>query len=116
VDFALLEPASRESFVRIAALPLQLSWKDVGSWSSYAETWPADERGNIAAARRCLLEDCRGTMVYSEDPEHLVAGVGCEDLVIVHTTQATLVCRRDQAERVKQLASRASERFGSEYA
>ncbi len=116
VDFALLVPASRESFARIAALPLQLSWKDVGSWSSYAETWPADERGNVAAARRSLLEDCRGTMVYSEDPEHLVAGVGCEDLVIVHTARATLVCRRDQAERVKQLASRASERFGSEYA
>jgi mannose-1-phosphate guanylyltransferase len=116
VDFAVMEPASRESFVRIAALPLKLSWKDVGSWSSYAETWPADELGNTAAARRCLLENCRGTMVYSEDPEHLVAGVGCEDLVIVHTALATLVCRKDQAERVKQLAAQAGERFGAEYA
>jgi mannose-1-phosphate guanylyltransferase len=116
VDFAVMEPASREGFVPIAALPLRLSWKDIGSWSSYAETWPADDRGNATAARRSLLEDCRGTTVFSEDPEHLVAGVGCEDLVIVHTARATLVCRKDRAERVKQLAARAAERFGAEYA
>jgi mannose-1-phosphate guanylyltransferase len=116
VDFGLMEPASREDFVRLATLPLPLSWKDIGSWSSYAETWPVDAQGNAVAARRCLLEQCRGTLAFSEDPQHLVAGVGCEDLIIVHTSRATLVCRKDQAERVKQLASLASERFGSEYA
>jgi mannose-1-phosphate guanylyltransferase len=116
VDFAIMEPASREDFVRIAALPLPLSWKDIGSWSSYAETLPTDAQGNTVAAHRCLLEESRGTLVLSEDPEHLVAGVGCEDLIIVHTARATLVCRKDQAERVKQLAARAGERFGAEYA
>jgi mannose-1-phosphate guanylyltransferase len=116
VDFGVMEPASQEGFVRIATLPLPLSWKDIGSWSSYAETWPADAQGNAMAARLCLLEDCCGTLVFSEDPEHLVAGVGCEDLIIVHTPRATLVCRKDQAELVKQLAARVGERFGAEYA
>jgi mannose-1-phosphate guanylyltransferase len=44
--------------------------------------------------------------VVSEEPGHLVATVGCEDLVIVHTRDATLVCPRAQAERVKELAER----------
>jgi len=115
VDFGLMEPASRESFVRVATLALPLSWKDIGSWSSYAETRPADDQGNAMAARLCLLEGCRGTLAFSEDPEHLVAGVGCEDLIIVHTSRATLVCRKDQAERVKRLAALVAERFGAEY-
>ena len=55
-------------------------------------------------------------LAVSEDPRHLVALVGCEDLIVVHTPLATLVCRKDQAERVKQLAALAAERFGTEYA
>jgi mannose-1-phosphate guanylyltransferase len=113
VDYAVMEPASREQFVRIAALPLKLRWQDVGSWASY----PADPdgSGNAAAAQRCLLQDCQRTLVVSEDPRHLVAVVGAQDLVVVHTPRATLVCRRELAERVKDLAALAAERFGPEY-
>jgi mannose-1-phosphate guanylyltransferase len=113
VDFAVMEPASREQFVQIAALSLSLRWQDVGSWASYPAA--PDGNGNAVAAERCLLEDSRGTLVVSEDPSHLVAVVGGLDLVVVHTPRATLVCRRDQAERVKKLAALAAERFGPEY-
>jgi mannose-1-phosphate guanylyltransferase len=75
-----------------------------------------DAQGNAAAAERCLLEGCRGSLAVSEDPRHLIALVGCEELIVVHTPLATLVCRKDQAERVKQLANQAAERFGPEYA
>ena len=114
VDFAVMEPASRESFVPIAALPLSLRWQDVGSWASYPAA--PDPGGNAVAAERCLVEDSRRTLVVSEDPRHLVAVVGVEDLVVVHTPRATLVCRRDKAERVRELAALAAERFGPEYA
>jgi mannose-1-phosphate guanylyltransferase len=115
VDYAVMEPASGESFAPVAALPLELEWIDVGSWLSCLQAAPRDPQGNAAAAGRCLLEDCRGSLVVSEDPRHLVALVGCEDLIVVHTPLATLVCRKDQAERVRQLASRAAERFGPQY-
>ncbi len=116
VDYAVMEPASQEGFVRIAALPLEVEWMDVGSWLSYLQLSPRDPQGNAAAAERCLLEGCRGSLAVSEDPRHLIALVGCEDLIVVHTPLATLVCRKDQAERVKQLALQAAERFGPEYA
>jgi hypothetical protein len=56
--------------------------------------------------------DTRGTLVASSDPGHLIAVLGCEDLVIVHTPDATLVCRADRAEDVKQLHAIVTERFG----
>ncbi len=116
VDYAVMEPASQESFVRIAALPLEVEWLDVGSWLAWLQLSPRDPEGNAAAAERCLLAGCRGSLAVSEDPRHLIALVGCEDLIVVHTPLATLVCRQDQAERVKQLALQAAKRFGPEYA
>jgi len=114
VDYAVMEPASRAGLV--AAIPLDLRWLDVGSWLSYFQILPPDAQGNAAAAQRCLLEGCRGSLAVSEDPRHLVALLGCEDLIVVHTPQATLVCPRDRVEQVKQLAALAAERFGQEYA
>jgi mannose-1-phosphate guanylyltransferase len=114
VDYAVMEPASRDGFLR--ALPLELEWLDVGSWLSYLQLSPRDPAGNAALAERCLLEGCRGSLAVSEDPRHLVALVGCEDLIVVHTPLITLVCRKDQAERVKQLAKLAAERYGPDYA
>ena len=58
---------------------------------------------------------CSGTLLVSDDPEHLVAAMGCEDLIIVHTGRSTLACRKDRAEDVKKLQSLVAERYGEGY-
>jgi len=115
VDFAVMEKAAADPAVRVAAVPMALSWRDIGSWPSYAETCPHDEAGNAVAAEKQLLVDTAGTLVVSSDPGHLVAALGCEDLVIVHTPDATLVCRRDRAEDVKKLQAIAAGKFGGAF-
>jgi len=115
VDFAVMERASRDPAVKVAALPMALSWKDIGSWPAFAETCPMDDEGNSSAAEKRLLLDTKGTLVVSSDPGHLIAAFGCEDLVIVHTPSVTLVCPRDKADDLKRLYARASEMFGPEY-
>ena len=114
VDFAVMEPASRDPQVRVAALPMSLDWLDVGSWPAFARTCPQDAEGNALAAARHLLLDTRRTLVASSDPQHLIATIGCEDLIVIHTPEATLVCRSDQAETIKQLHQMLGERFGDE--
>jgi len=115
VDFAVMEPASHDPKVRVLAVPLSLKWVDVGSWNSFAGICPKDDRGNAIAAERHVLIDSARTLVVSNDPNHLVTAVGCEDLIIVHTTDATLVCRADRAERIKELHQLVGERFGKEF-
>ena len=112
VDFAVMEPASRDPQVRVAAVPMPLSWLDVGSWPMFAETCPADENGNATAAQTLLLET-RGTLAASSDPAHVIATIGCEDLIIIHTPDATLVCHKDRAESIKELHRQVGVRFGS---
>lgn len=109
IDVAVMEPeAARGS---VAVLPLEgLVWLDVGSWTSFAETIAQDDAGNRSNAHWCDLES-RGMTVISDDPSHLIATVGCSDLVIVHTKDATLVCPPSEVERVKALAERVPEEW-----
>ncbi|MFM1824131.1 MAG: hypothetical protein RI967_2397 [Planctomycetota bacterium] len=108
IDFGVMEPAGRDPALAVCTLPMELSWLDVGSWTSYAETVAADDAGNRSNAH-WVDAGSRGMLVVSDDPSHLVATVGCEDLVIVHTKDATLVCPRAAAERVKEVAERVPE-------
>ncbi len=114
VDYAVMEPASGDPAVTVAAIPMALSWLDVGSWPSFAQTCPKDADGNAIAAGRTLLMDTRGTLVASSDPDHLVATIGCENLIVIHTPGATLVCPADRAEAIKELHRRVGERFGAD--
>jgi len=115
VDFAVMEPASRDSSVRVAAIPMPLTWLDVGSWPSFAQTRPLDEHGNALAAEKHLLVDTADCLVASSEPEHLIATIGCRDLVVIHTDRATLVCRADMAEKIKTVRDVVQERFGDRY-
>jgi len=115
VDFAVMEPASRDPDFRVAAVPMPLEWLDVGSWPMFAETCPRDERENALAAERHVLVDSARTLVATSDPGHLIAAIGCEEMIIIHTPDATLVCRADRAEEIKKLYGLVGERFGNEY-
>ncbi|MGC9972918.1 MAG: mannose-1-phosphate guanylyltransferase [Bryobacteraceae bacterium] len=115
VDYAVMEPASRDSSLRVAAFPMPLRWLDVGSWPMFAKTCATDENGNALAAETRIVVATSNTLVASSDPKHLIATIGCEDLVIVHTPDATLVCRADSTEAVKELQRLVADRFGGEY-
>ena len=54
-------------------------------------------------------------IVVSEDPEHLVTPIGVSDMIIVHTQDATLVCPKSEAQRVKELVGKVKEKFGNKY-
>jgi mannose-1-phosphate guanylyltransferase len=116
VDFAVMEPASRDESVRVAAVPMPLKWLDVGSWPSYAQTCPHDQRGNALAAEKHLLLDTSNCLVASSEPEHLIAAIGCQDLIVIHTSGATLICPADKAEQIKELYERVEKQFGERYA
>jgi mannose-1-phosphate guanylyltransferase len=115
IDYAVMEPASHDPLVRLAALPMRLRWLDVGSWPAFFKALNADERGNAVSGARAVLLETRRTSIASSDPRHLIAAVGCENLIIVHTDNATLVCRADMAETVKRLHASIREKFGDEY-
>jgi len=96
VDNAILERAPQ-----VAALEGDLEWGDIGSWGTLTDVLPADGQGNLLAGQVLAL-DAKRVTAYGP-PEKLIALVGVEDLVIVDTPDALLVCRKDQAQRVREV-------------
>jgi mannose-1-phosphate guanylyltransferase len=108
VDYGVMEPASTSPDFSVAALPMSATWLDVGSWPAYGDAVGRDGDGNAIAAR-AVVTGSRDCVVASSDPEHLVALVGCEGLVVVHTPSATLVMPAAEAQRVKELHALVAE-------
>ena len=102
VDYAVLEPAAAEPG-RVLVADLDVDWLDVGSWPSLAALLPVDGDGN-AVRGPSLVVDSRRNIVLNDDPDHLVATVGLEDCIVVHTRDVTMVCPVADAQRVKELA------------
>lgn len=96
IDYGVMEKAER-----VAVLPCRLGWSDVGNWNALKEFLPADKNG-IAA--NCMVEsvDARDCLVFAED-SRLVALIGVQDLVVVDTPNALLICPSEQTEDVKKV-------------
>ncbi len=113
VDFGIMEPASKdpEHRVAICTVPMNVQWMDVGSWTTYGETLaPHDGHDNRSNCRTAHLNS-KNVLAVSDDPNHTIAALDCEDLIIVRTADATLVCPRKSAERIKQVAENVNERL-----
>jgi mannose-1-phosphate guanylyltransferase len=114
IDYAVLEPAAREPG-RVLVADLDVDWLDVGSWPALARTLDADGDGNAVRGLATAI-DSSGNIIFSDDPQHLVALVGVRDSVVVHTADVTMVCPVADAERVKDLLAAVRDRTGSDYA
>jgi len=99
VDYALLEKAGN-----VVVLPAAFDWDDVGSWPAIARHHKKDAAGNVLRGR-AIVEEGRNNIVVADDG-HLLAVVGADDLIVVHTPDATLVCPRGRAQDIKQLLKR----------
>jgi len=102
VDYGMMEPAGDDDSISICTVPMDVEWLDVGSWSSYGETLTPDKNGNRSDTKSYTL-DCKRTLAVSEDPTHAITMIGCDDLIVVHTNDATLVFPASEAQRVKEM-------------
>ncbi len=106
VDIGVMEPAAEDASIEIVTVPMAVEWLDVGSWPSFGETLAADEDGNRASVRT-LHVDSSNILATSDDPDHVIATIGCDNLIIVRTNEITLVCHADRAQDVKTMAESA---------
>jgi len=98
IDHAVMEHTDKA-----AVVPAAIGWSDVGSWQSLWEMGGHTPDGNVVQGK-VVAEGARGSYLRSEGP--LVAAVGVEDIVIVATSDAVLVSRRDSVQDVKKIVDR----------
>ena len=111
IDFAVMEKAPH-----VATVAMPVKWLDVGSWPAFGETLSADSAGNRSTGRVQHLGS-KNVLAVSENgtEEHLIATIGCHDLIIIHTPRTTLVCPAKDAEKIKQLVAEVEKHNGKEF-
>jgi mannose-1-phosphate guanylyltransferase len=111
IDVGIAEPAAADGMV--AAVPLDAGWSDIGSWSSLLEALTSARGGDLVASGRHLDHDSHRILVHGGD--RLVVTVGLEDVIIVDTPDALLVCSRDRAEEIKPVLDEIARTAGERY-
>ena len=96
VDYALLEKSTN-----VVVLPSSFDWDDVGAWPAVAKHFKPDAAGNVSRGLAVVEQGSRN-IVFSEGG-HLVTLLGVDDLIVVHTADATLVCPKSKAQDIKAL-------------
>jgi mannose-1-phosphate guanylyltransferase len=94
IDYGVMEKSQR-----IAVVPADFGWSDVGSFAALPDVRVTDHLGNVAEGD-ALVIDGRNNVVIAKGGRP-VAVVGIEDAVVVDAGDAVLVCRRDRAQDVR---------------
>jgi mannose-1-phosphate guanylyltransferase len=95
VDYAIMEHARN-----VAVVGAGFDWDDVGSWSALERHFHSDSAQNVAVGGFVHLES-RNCMSLTH--QGIVALIGCENLVVVRTPDAVLVCPKERAGDIKKL-------------
>lgn len=104
VDYAIMEKADN-----VVVANGDFPWDDVGDWAALTRHLPRDADGN-AVRGPFLGVGATGCVVFNHE-RHLVGAIGVTGLVIVHTADATLVCRKEDSQRVRELVAKLAERY-----
>lgn len=96
IDYAVMEKADN-----VIVGECSFDWDDVGSWTALRNQIRPSRDNNVI---RGLYEGLdTSNCIIVGDTKHLIATIDVEDLIIIHTDDATLVCNAKSAQRIKEL-------------
>lgn len=108
IDYAVMEGAAAAG--KVGVVPGDFGWNDVGDFDTLGNVLPTDDTGNVVIASgdeqaAVASLDARRNVIVSRS-DRLVGVLGIDDLIVVDTPEAVLVCPRDRAQDVKRLVDR----------
>lgn len=102
IDYLILEKTER-----LLLIPTDLDWSDLGTWDELYFQADKDAQGNAVSGNVVTLETRN---VYIRGGKRLIATVGVEDLVVIDTDDAVLVCNLARVQDIKHLVEHLKER------
>ncbi len=96
IDFSVMEKAEN-----VVTIESTFDWDDVGEWPAIERHGDKDDAGNLLSGLG-MAEDASNNIVFN-DGKRVTALLGVDDLIVVHTEDATLVCHRSKAQDIKKI-------------
>lgn len=102
IDYGIMEKAKR-----VAVVPADIGWSDVGSWEALWEVSAKDPSANVFRGD-VVTHSSNGNLVFGH--KRLIALVGLNDMVVVDTPDVLLVCAKKQSQEVKAIVDLLKEK------
>ncbi len=97
IDYGVMEKASR-----FAVIPVDIGWNDVGNWEQYGSLFPVDQ-DEVRSVGHHVGLGSSNIFVYN-NTQRQVFTIGLEDVVVIEMDDKTVICHKDEVQRVKELA------------
>ena len=107
IDYGIMEKAGNVFVVKG-----DFGWSDVGSWDEVVRLTPADDAGNSIRGRTILVDSNNN---YVDAGKKIVAMIGVDDLIIISTDDAVLVCKKERSQEVKEVVDFIRRKQMNEY-
>lgn len=107
IDYAIMEKADR-----VAVIPLDAGWSDVGSWAALWDIMARDDAENAVHGNHIGI-DTNHSLIYTN--HRLVATIGLENMIVIDTGDALLICPQDRAQDVKKIVDELKRRKAHDY-
>jgi mannose-1-phosphate guanylyltransferase len=108
IDYGIMEGAED-----VAVIPVDIGWTDIGDWAAIYALHRPDEMGNVIVGADHVGVGTRSSFI--QGGKKLIATIGLEDMIIIDTDDAILICARDRAQDVKQLVEQLEKTGRAEF-
>lgn len=98
IDFGVMEHTKS-----VLVIPVDIDWNDVGSFKSLEDVFPKDKNNNIIQSEKFEEIDSEGNIIINKEHNKIIATIGLEDIVIVNTENALLVCHKEKSQEIKKI-------------
>ena len=103
IDYAVMEKLATDSNEKLAVLPVNIGWSDVGAWSSVWKIKDKDNNNNYTEGD-VITEETNDCFIRSE--RGLIATIGCEDMIIIDSDDAILVANKNKTQDIKKIVDK----------
>ncbi len=97
IDYGVMEKANK-----FAIIPVDIGWNDVGNWEQYGSLFPADQ-DEVRCVGHHVGIGSSNIFVYN-NTQRQVFTIGLDDVVVIEMDDKTVICHKDEVQRVKELA------------
>jgi len=102
IDYAIMEKVHPKE---VKIIPAEFGWSDVGTWESIHEELTKNIKENLIHANNFTI-DTFGTVIRSDNPKKIIATIGIENLAIIDTKDALLICPLNRSQEVKKVVEK----------
>jgi len=101
IDYGIMERSNE-----VLVIPADFGWSDIGSWDTLGAIFPPDDDGNIIKADFIGI-DTKNCIIYGDGK--VIATIGLNNMIVVNTEDALLICPKERAQDVKEIVERIKE-------